>query len=59
MPRARTVRDGVEHCLLCSRPRSRHLGPSGRRDPRLCLGIDRPPKTSLVEIEPNRGEASR
>jgi hypothetical protein len=60
-PRARTVRDGVELLLLCSRPRSRLPGgiPSGRRYPRVCLGIWRPPKTHLVDIELKRGEDLR
>jgi hypothetical protein len=31
----------------------------GRRDPRVCLGIDRPPKMPLVDVEPKRGEDSR
>jgi hypothetical protein len=30
--------------------------PTGRRDPRVCLGISRPPKTPLNDIEPKRGE---
>jgi hypothetical protein len=30
--------------------------PSGRRDPRVCLGIERPPKTSLNDVEPERGK---
>jgi hypothetical protein len=30
--------------------------PLGRRDPRLCLGIGRPPKKSLIDIEPERVE---
>jgi hypothetical protein len=33
--------------------------PSGRRDPRLCLGIGRPPKTPLIDVEPKRGEDLR
>jgi hypothetical protein len=57
---ARTVHDGVEGLLLRNRPRSRLPGgtPSGR-DPRVCLGIDKPPKTPLVDIEPKRGEESK
>jgi hypothetical protein len=59
-PGTRTVRDGVEG-LLRSRPRSRLPGgtPSGRRDHRVCLGIGRPPKTSLVDVELKRGEDLR
>jgi hypothetical protein len=30
--------------------------PSGRRDPRVCLGIDRPSKTPLNDVEPKRCE---
>jgi hypothetical protein len=47
------VRDGAEGLLLRSRPRSRLLGgtPLGRKDPRVCLGIDRPPNTPLVDVE--------
>jgi hypothetical protein len=30
--------------------------PSGRRDLRVCLGIDRPPKTSSDDVEWKRGE---
>jgi hypothetical protein len=57
----RTVRDDAEGLLLHSRYRSRIPGgtSSGRRDPRVCLGIGRPPKTSLVNIEPTRGENLR
>jgi hypothetical protein len=29
------------------------------RDPRVCLSVDRPPKTPLVNIEPNSVEVSR
>jgi hypothetical protein len=28
---------------------------SGRRDYKVCLGVDRPPKTPLVDVEPKRG----
>jgi hypothetical protein len=51
-PRAQTVRDGTEHRLLRSRPRTHLLGgiSSGRRDPRLCLSVSRPPKTPLVDV---------
>jgi hypothetical protein len=30
--------------------------PSGKRDPRLCLKIGRPPNTPLIEVEHERGE---
>jgi hypothetical protein len=33
--------------------------PSGRRDPRHCLGLGRPPKTCLVDVELKRGEDLR
>jgi hypothetical protein len=58
---ARTVCDGAEGLLLHSRPRSRlpEGTPSGRRDRRVCLGIDRPPKTPLVDVEPKRSEDLR
>jgi hypothetical protein len=58
---ARTVRDGTEGRLLRSRPRSRQTEgtPSGRRDPRVCLGVGRPPKMPLVDVEPKRGEDLR
>jgi hypothetical protein len=61
MPKARTVRDDAEDHLLRSRPRSPLLGetPSGRRGSRVCLGINRPPKTPLVDVEPKRDEDSR
>jgi hypothetical protein len=51
-----TIRDGVESHLLRSRPKSRLLWgiPSGRRHPRMCLHIGKPPKTSLVDIETKR-----
>ena len=29
--------------------------PSGRRDPRVCLRIGRPPRTPLNDVEPKRG----
>jgi hypothetical protein len=40
-PGARMVRDGTERRLLRSKPRSLLPGgtPSGRRDPRVCLGV--------------------
>jgi hypothetical protein len=55
------VCDGAESRLLHSRPRSclPRGTPSGRRDPKVCLGIERLPKTTLVDIEPKRGEDSR
>jgi hypothetical protein len=58
---ARTVRDGAEGLLLHRRPRSRlpEGTPSRRRDPRVCLGVGKPPKTPLVDIEPKRGENLR
>jgi hypothetical protein len=61
MPGAWTVRDGVERRLFRSRPRSRLSGgtPSGRRDPRVCLGVGRPSKTPLVDVDPKRNEDSR
>jgi hypothetical protein len=58
MPGGRTVRacagatefaDGAWISLLGGTP-------SGRRDPRLYLGIGRPPKTPLIDVEPKRGE---
>lgn len=58
---AQTVCDGAESRILCSRPRSRL--PRGtlseRRDPRMCLGFGRPPNTSLVDVESERGEDLR
>jgi hypothetical protein len=30
--------------------------PSGRRDPRVCIGIGGPPKTPLNDVEPERAE---
>jgi hypothetical protein len=33
--------------------------PVRRRDPKVCLGVGRPPKTPLVDVEPKRGEDSR
>jgi hypothetical protein len=55
VPVAQTTRNGAEGRLIRSRPRSRLLGgtPSGRRDPRVCLGVGRPPKMLLVNIELN------
>jgi hypothetical protein len=57
----RTVHDGVEGLLLRSRPTSHLLrgAPSGRRDPKVCLGVGRLPKTSLVDIESKRDEDLR
>ena len=59
--RAPTVRDDEDGLLLRSRPRSRLSGgtPSGRRDPRVCLDIGRPPNTPLVDLELKRGEDLR
>jgi hypothetical protein len=59
-PKSRTVRDDAEGRLLCSRPISRlpEGTPSGRRDPRVCLGVGRPSKTSLVDVESKRVEDS-
>jgi hypothetical protein len=59
-PVAQTVRNGADG-LLRIRPRFRLPRgiPSGRGDPRVCLSVDRPPKTPLVDIEPNRGEYLR
>jgi hypothetical protein len=59
-PRAQTVHNGAEG-LFHNRPRSYLLGgsPSGRRDRRVCLGVGRPPKTPLVDVEPKRGEDLR
>jgi hypothetical protein len=56
----RTVRDGAEGRLLRIRPISRLPGGtlSGRRHPRVCLGIGRPHKTPLFDVEPKRGEDS-
>jgi hypothetical protein len=55
-----TVHNGVEG-LLHNKPIS--LLPGGtlsrRRDPTVCLGIDRLPKTPLVDIEPKGGEDLR
>jgi hypothetical protein len=47
--------------FLCNRSRFCLSGgiPSGRRDPRVCLGIGRPPKTSLVDVESKRGKDLR
>jgi hypothetical protein len=58
---AQTVCDGVEALLLLSRPRYSLPGgaPSGRRDCRVCLGVGRPPKTPLVDVEPKRGQDLR
>jgi hypothetical protein len=63
VPGARTVCDDVEGRVLRShsRPRSRlpRGTPSGRRDLMMCLGVGRPPKTSLVNVKLKRGEDSR
>jgi hypothetical protein len=29
---------------------------SGRRDPKFCIGVDKPPKTRLADVESNRDE---
>jgi hypothetical protein len=60
-PESRTVRDGAEGLLLRSRSRSRLLEgtPSGRRDCRVCLGVGRPPKMPLVDVEPKRDKDLR
>jgi hypothetical protein len=52
------VRDGVKGRIFRSRPRSRLLGGtlSGRRDPRVCLGISRPSKTPLFDVELKKSE---
>jgi hypothetical protein len=54
------IRDSAKS-LLRSRLISRLLEetPSRRRDPRVCLDVIRPPKTSLANIEPKRGKDSR
>jgi hypothetical protein len=58
---ARTVHDGAEDRFFRSRPRSRlsRGTMSARRDLRVCLGVGRPPKTYLVEVETKRCEDSR
>jgi hypothetical protein len=54
-PGARTIHDDAEHRLLCSRPRSRLPGGTSSGGEILgCLGVDRPPKMSLVDVEPKR-----
>jgi hypothetical protein len=57
---ARTVRGRAESRLLRNKPRSHLPGgtPSERRYPRMCLGVDKPPKTTLVDVEPKRCEDS-
>jgi hypothetical protein len=57
----RMIRDGVEGRLIRSRARSHLPGgtPSRKRDPTVCLGVDKSTKTPLVDIEPKRGEYSR
>jgi hypothetical protein len=61
VPRTQAVCDAAGGRLLRSGPRSRLPGgtPSGRRDPRLCLGVDRPAKAPQVDVEPKRGKDSR
>jgi hypothetical protein len=58
---ARTVRDGAEGLLLCSRHgfRLSRGTSSRRRDRRMCLGVGRPHKTPLVDVEPKRDEDLR
>jgi hypothetical protein len=52
--RSRTRRgDGVRQQHLDLAP---GRDPVRRRDPRVCLGIDRPPKKLLDDIESKRGE---
>jgi hypothetical protein len=60
-PGAQTVHDGAKCLLLLRRSRSHLLRgtPLGRRDPKVCLGVSRPPKTSLFDVEPKRGENLR
>jgi hypothetical protein len=58
---ARMVRDGADGLLLRSSPRSRlpRGTTPGRRDTRVCLGVGRPPKTPLVDVELKRAEDFR
>jgi hypothetical protein len=58
--RARTIHDGAEGRFLHSIPRFLLSGRtlSGRRELRVCLGVGRPPKTPLIDVEPTRGEDS-
>jgi hypothetical protein len=59
-PKAGMERNGAEGRLLRSRPKSRlPEGTPPGRDNRVCLGIDRSPKTHLVDVEPKRSEDSR
>jgi hypothetical protein len=60
-PAAWMVHNDAEGRLFDSRPRYRLLGwtLSGRRDPQVCLGSCRPPKTPLVDVEQKRGENLR
>jgi hypothetical protein len=48
----------VEAVTFASSTASDLLGgfPSGTRDHRVCLGINRPPKTPPDNVESNRGE---
>jgi hypothetical protein len=50
------VRNEAKGRLLRSRHRSHLLGvtSSGRRDPRICLRVGRPPNTSLIDVEPKK-----
>jgi hypothetical protein len=61
VPRTRTLRDGIDGRLHHSGPRSHPPGGtlSGKRDRRVCLEVDRPPKTPLVVVELKRGEDLR
>jgi hypothetical protein len=57
----RTVRDGAEVVFFSQQRHRSRLSrgiPSGRRDLRICLVVNRPPKTPLVDAEPERGEHS-
>jgi hypothetical protein len=58
---AQTVRNAAKGRLLRSRPRSRLPGgtPLVRRNHRVCLEIDKPLKTPLIDVEPKRDENSR
>jgi hypothetical protein len=54
------VHDGTEGRLLHNMHRSRLPGGTpSRRDPRVCLGVGRPLKMSLVDVESKRGRDSR
>ena len=51
-PRVRRVGLVRRRCLDLALGRD----PSGSRDPRVCLGIGRPSKTPLNDVEPDSGE---